>query len=53
MSEENKPLFRRFIDEVINNKNVNALDKLIGANHIEHNPAPATRLKGHEKRSIA
>ena len=40
MSEQNKALYRRFIDEVINKKNPNALDELIDASFVDHNPAP-------------
>ena len=40
MSEANKTLFTRFINEVLNNKNVNAVDELMAANYIDHNPAP-------------
>ena len=29
MSEENKALFRRFIDEVVNQKNVAVIDELM------------------------
>jgi predicted ester cyclase len=40
MSEENKALFRQFIDRVINEKDADAVDDLMDANYIEHNPAP-------------
>ena len=40
MSEENKALYRRFIDEIIINKNVDAIDNLMSADMIEHNPVP-------------
>ena len=40
MSEANKTLFTRFIGEVLNDKNVNAVDELMAANYIDHNPAP-------------
>ena len=40
MSEENKALFRRFNDETVRNKNVGAIDELMDANYIEHNPVP-------------
>ena len=40
MSQENKALFTRFISEVLNSKNVSAVDELMDANYIDHNPAP-------------
>ncbi len=40
MSEANKALFRRFVDEVVNQKNMATLDELMDANFVEHNPAP-------------
>ena len=40
MSEANKALFQRFIDDMINKKNVAVMDELLDANYIEHNPAP-------------
>jgi predicted ester cyclase len=40
MSEANKAIFQRFIDEVIKNKNADAVDDLIDPSYIEHSPAP-------------
>ena len=40
MSEENKALFRRFIDEVMNKQNVDAIDDFMSADYVEHNPPP-------------
>ena len=40
MSEENKANFRRFMDEVINNKNLDAIDELMTADYIDHDPPP-------------
>ena len=40
MSEENQALFRRFIDDVMKNKNVNAIGGLLAPDYIEHNPIP-------------
>ena len=40
MSEENKALFRQFVARVVNQKNADAVDDLIDASYIEHNPAP-------------
>ena len=42
MSEENKALFRRFIDEVMGNKNLAVLDELIAPDFVDHNPMPGT-----------
>ena len=39
MSEQNKALFRRFIDD-FNKQNVNVVDELMAADFVEHNPAP-------------
>ncbi len=40
MSEANKALFRRFIEEVVNQKKIAVIDELMDANYVEHNPAP-------------
>ena len=40
MSEANKALFRRFIQEVINEKNTDKMDILISENWLDHNPPP-------------
>ena len=40
MSEANKALYRRFIDDVINKQNVAVIDELIAPNITAHNPAP-------------
>ena len=40
MSDANKALFRRFIEEVINDKNPDKLDTLISENWLDHNPPP-------------
>ena len=42
MSEANKALFRRFIDEVLNAKNPDMIDELIGDPFTDHNPPPDT-----------
>jgi steroid delta-isomerase-like uncharacterized protein len=39
MSEENKAVVRRFIEEVWNNGNLDAIDELIAENHVDHDPA--------------
>jgi steroid delta-isomerase-like uncharacterized protein len=41
MSEENKALVRRFIEEVWNSGNLDAIDELIAENHVDHDPAQA------------
>ncbi len=40
MSEENKALFRRFVDGIINARNVDAIDDFMAADYVEHNPMP-------------
>jgi steroid delta-isomerase-like uncharacterized protein len=39
MSEENKAVVRRFIEEVWNNGNLDAIDELVADNHVDHDPA--------------
>ena len=41
MSEENKALVRRFIEEVWNSGNLDVIDELIAENHVDHDPAQA------------
>jgi steroid delta-isomerase-like uncharacterized protein len=41
MSEENKAVLRRFIEEVWNNGNLDVIDELIDENHVDHDPAQA------------
>ncbi len=40
MSEQNKALYRRFIDEVIGRKNLGAIDELLAPDFVDHNPMP-------------
>lgn len=40
MTTDNKALIRRLFDEVWNGGKVDRLDRLIGADYVEHNPAP-------------
>ena len=40
MSEVNKALYRRFVDEIVNNHKVEVIGELMDANMIEHNPIP-------------
>ena len=48
MSEENKALYRRFVDEVINHKNTDALSDLMAVDMVDHNlmPGQAPGLEG-------
>jgi steroid delta-isomerase-like uncharacterized protein len=41
MSEENKAVVRRFIEEVWNNGNLDAINELVSENHVDHDPAQA------------
>ncbi|MDP6549503.1 MAG: ester cyclase [Dehalococcoidia bacterium] len=38
--EENKALFRRFVEEVENQKNVDIVDEFFTADYLDHNPPP-------------
>jgi steroid delta-isomerase-like uncharacterized protein len=40
MSEQNKVLVRKFYEEVINNKNVDAFDELCSPDFVDHTAAP-------------
>ena len=40
MSEENKAVIRRFYEEVWNEKNLDAIDELIAADHVDHTLPP-------------
>jgi steroid delta-isomerase-like uncharacterized protein len=42
MSAENKALVRRMYDEVVNKKNIEALDALCAAEFVDHNPTPGS-----------
>jgi steroid delta-isomerase-like uncharacterized protein len=39
-SEDNKALIRRFIEEVFNQRNVDAIDRYIAANYVDHVTPP-------------
>ena len=41
MSEQNKAVVRRFIEEVWNGRNLDAIDEIISADHVDHDPARA------------
>ena len=40
MSEANKTIFRRFVDEVINRGDLGAVDELLAPHYLEHDPLP-------------
>ncbi len=48
MSEENKALVRRFIEEVWNNGNLDVIDELVAENHVDHDPAQAGAPSGRQ-----
>ena len=48
MSEENKALARRFLEEVFNEGNLAAIDELIDPNWVQHDPAMTEELRGIE-----
>ncbi len=45
MSEQNKTLFKRFVDEVFNKKNVAVIDELMDPNMVEHTLGTLEELK--------
>ncbi len=40
MSEQNKTLYRKFVDEVINKKNLAMIDEMMAPDYIEHDEMP-------------
>ena len=48
MSEQNKAVVRRFIEEVWNDGNLDAIDELISEDHVDHDPAQAAMPGGRE-----
>jgi steroid delta-isomerase-like uncharacterized protein len=40
MSTENKAVIRRLFDEALNGENLDLLDRMVGVEYVEHNPAP-------------
>ena len=48
MSEENKAVVRRYLDEVWNDGNLDAIDEIISADHIERDPGAAATGGGRE-----
>ncbi|MSQ22543.1 MAG: ester cyclase [Dehalococcoidia bacterium] len=54
MSEQNKAVLRRFIEEVFNKGNTAAVDQLVAPDFVNHNPLPgATPDREGFKRGIA
>ncbi len=51
MSEENKALARRYVEEVINKGNLAVIDELAAADFVEHSPFPgqAPGIEGEEQ----
>jgi predicted ester cyclase len=45
---ENKALFRRFMEEVANNKNLGAIDELMATDFVEHEQLPPGTPPGRE-----
>ena len=48
MSEENKRLYRKFVDEVVNKKNLAMIDEMIGPDYVEHDEMPPGTPPGAE-----
>ena len=48
MSEQNKAVIRRFIEEVWNNGNDEVLDELVSEDHVDHDPAQAGSPSGRD-----
>lgn len=46
MSEENKALARRFMDEVYNKGNLDLIDEVVAPNWVEHNPNTPEGMSG-------
>lgn len=46
MSEENKALARRFMDEVYNKGNVDFIDEALASNWVEHDPNSSEGIGG-------
>jgi steroid delta-isomerase-like uncharacterized protein len=46
MSEENKAVVRRFIDEVWNNGNLDAIDELVSEDQVDHDPGRPPDMPG-------
>ena len=40
MSTDSKAVIRRLFDEILNGGKLELLDRLIGADYVEHNPSP-------------
>ena len=48
MSEQNKAIFRRFIEEVWNNGNLDVIDELMTEDHVDHDPGRAATPNGRD-----
>ena len=48
MSEQNKALYRRFVDEVVNKRNLAVIDELMTPDYIEHDEMPPGIASGTE-----
>jgi steroid delta-isomerase-like uncharacterized protein len=48
LSEENKAVVRRLIEEVWNNGNLDVIDEVISEDHVDHDPAQAGSPGGRE-----
>jgi len=48
MSEENKAVVRRFIEEVWNNGNLDVIDELVSEDHVDHDPGREGTPAGRE-----
>lgn len=48
MSEANKAIVRRFVEEVYNGGNLDAIDELLSEDHTDHDPAAAATGGGRE-----
>ena len=47
-AEENKALYRRFMNEVVNKKNLGVMDELMAQDYIEHDEMPPGMPTGRE-----
>jgi steroid delta-isomerase-like uncharacterized protein len=48
MSEQNKAIVRRYLEEVFAEGNLEAIPELFAADYVEHDPASAEAIRGHE-----
>lgn len=52
MSEQNKALYRRFVDEVVNKKNLAVIDELMAPDYLEHEEMPPGLPSGVEGQKL-